>query len=372
MSDRFVSFNRRALLLSALLAACGSLPAKAQEFFPAPRDFVIDKACNATKSIRTQAEPTPLDVGQSYAARGVNRRSNPTHAFIRAGNASKWADLTCGHFADGAAAWPGEVSNNPPQEGKACLPFFDDVDNPVDVAAGGHVDITPRAPTPSPFDNALTTLCGKPGKVVSRDEFKTLMHGHPTELRDIRVFTGGQVFADRPKPATDEDYLADLIDAWFSLAAFDHILCGEPGTGRRATIGGLHFWARYLDLQNEHNACRMNNFRQNEVMPGEIYTFGARMKNAQGQFVQHSTKGYALTMSGEDILKIATRAFQENPTPSTESTGCLLPVMDGGKQFTTVFVRRASGIRTFYPDATPNDPRDKHNPDCKAAINSGN
>jgi hypothetical protein len=371
MTPRFKLPGGRALFISALLIACASLPAKAQEFFAAPRDFVIDKACNATRSIRTQAEPTPLDVGQSYAARGVNRRSNPTHAFIRVGNASKWADLTCGHFADGGAPWSGEASNTPPEESKACLPFFDDVDNPVDVAVGGHVDITPPAPTPSAFDDAITTLCGSPGKVVSRDEFKALMRAHPSELRTIRTFTEGQVFADRPKPATDDDYLTDLTDAWFSLAAFDHIFCGEPGTGHRATIGGLHFWARYLELQNEHNACRINNFRQNEVMAGEIYTFGTRMKNAEGKFAQHSTKGYALTMSGEDILKIATRAFEENPTPSTESTGCLLPVTDGGKQFTTVFVRRASGIRTFYPDATPNGPRDQRNPDCKAAIDSG-
>ena len=91
---------------------------------------------------------------------------------------------------------------------------------------------------------------------------------------------------------------------------------------------------------------------------------GAKIKVNGGE-ASSRIKGYGLTLSAADILKVATKAFAENPTASTESKGCLLPLEDEGKQFTTVFVRRAGGIRTFYPDATP-DP--KKNRDCKAEI----
>ncbi|NET35268.1 MAG: EndoU domain-containing protein [Cyanothece sp. SIO1E1] len=52
-------------------------------------------------------------------------------------------------------------------------------------------------------------------------------------------------------------------------------------------------------------------------------------------------------------MKISTKAFRDNPTNSRESTGCLLDIKDDCKNFKAVFVRRASGVRTFYPDATP-------------------
>lgn len=363
------------LAFSALaLMIAGALPAMAQDFFPAPRDFVIDKACDATRAIRTGADPVALEVGKSYPARGVNRPGNPSHAYIRVGNAEKWVALGCGHFADGAQPSPGGVADGgggrPGKEAgdKQCLPFFDTVDNPEKLG-NGTADITPPPPVLNAFDKAVDNACGAPGKVVSEDEFKALMRAHPDVLERIRSFTGGQVFANRPAAGSADAYLADLTEAWFKIEAFDHIFCGEVD-GR--SIGGLHFAGRYLQLQESGAACRMDNFRQNEVVPGVIYTMGARMKTADGRFVQHSTKGYGLTMSAEDILKIATRAFKENPTSSTQSTGCLLSVTDDGKQFTTVFVRRQAGIRTFYPDATPNGRRDRQNELCRAGVVSQN
>ncbi len=77
------------------------------------------------------------------------------------------------------------------------------------------------------------------------------------------------------------------------------------------------------------------------------------MKRADGGWASFHIRGYGLTLSAADLIKIITRAFAENPTSSNSSSGCLLDVTDGGVNFTTVFVRRAKGIRTFFPDATP-------------------
>jgi Bacterial EndoU nuclease len=369
MTRRYAISAGRGLFFSAVFVIAGVLQAQAQDFFAAPRDFIVDRACNATRAIRSQADPVPLDVGKTYPARGVNRSGNPTHAFIRVGEANKWVELGCGHFADGASPAPGTVSDASSGGDRECLPFFDEVDNPESVGFGGKADITPKPPSLDSLDKAIMGVCGKPGKVVTEDEFKTMLRGQPGVIERIKAFTGGKVYADRPVPASNEDYLTDLTDAWFKIKAFDHIFCGEP-EGR--SIGGLHFRARYLQLQETGDACRMTNLRQNEVVPDVIYTMGVRMKNASGQIVQHSRKGYGLTMSGEDLLKIVTRAFEENPTTSTQSTGCLLPVVDDGKQFTTVFVRRAVGIRTFFPDATPNGKGEQQNPACTAAIDTKN
>ncbi len=352
----------------------GSTPSSAQEFFAERREFILDKSCDATRTIRTQADPSPLAAGASVAGRGVNRRAGPTHVFVVVGNANKWLDLGCGHFADGLDALGTAAADGRPSPGRQaqCLPFFDDEANPVTIGHGGTIDMTPKAPSLDAFDVALNDVCGAPGKVTTRDEFRGLMRAHPGVLDGLRAFTGGKVFAARPASATAEAYLADLTDAWYEVKAFDHIFCGEPNpaaTGGK--IGGLHFRARYLQLQRNGDACRMSNHAQNEAVEGVIYTLGVHMKNASGRLVPDATKGYGLTLSGEDILKVVTRAFAENPTPSAGSTGCLLPVEDDGRAFKAVFVRRAAGIRTFYPDATPNGRGDRINPPCAATVATG-
>ena len=351
-------------------------PARAQEFFPAPRDFVIEKACDAHRAIRSQTDPVPLQTGTAYPARGVNRKDGATHAFIRVGSDNKWVALSCGRFADGGepagaatgGAKTGDEAATLPQLDKGqCLPFFDDSPATVTVGVGGAVDISPPPPALDPFDRAVADVCGPPGKAVSRQEFAALFAAHPDVAQRLMAFTAGKVFADRPAHTVLDPYIADLTEAWFAIKAFDHIFCGEPSL-TRGQIGGLHFHGRYLRLQQAGQACRMNNFSQNEVVPGVIYTMGVIMKNAAGNWVRDARKGYGLTLSAEDLLKVATRAFAENPTPAAESSGCLLPVSDDGRQFTSVFVRRSTGIRTFYPDATPNGRGGKQNPPCTAPI----
>jgi hypothetical protein len=353
--------NTRWLAAFCLITALTGLqPAYAQVFFPQPRDFVLDQPCEAYTSLKKQTNPVTLEVGKTYSALGENKQPGGTHAFIKLDNENKWLDLACGHYADGGAAAP--PADTPANTDANCLPFFDNVDNPVKVNVGGTVDITPPAPALNAFDLAINTTCGAAGKVVTEEEFKTLLRNNPEVLQRIKAFTNHRVYANRPARESTDDYLQDLTDAWFALKAFDHIMCGEPEAG--SAIGGLHFHGRYVQLQATGEACRMNNYRQNEVVPGVLYSMGATMKAANGGIARSSIKGYGLTLSAEDILKVATRAFAANPTNSSESTACLLPVADDGVNFSSVFVRRAAGIRTFYPDATPasNDPK------CEAAI----
>ncbi|MEA5503660.1 EndoU domain-containing protein [Halotia wernerae UHCC 0503] len=72
-----------------------------------------------------------------------------------------------------------------------------------------------------------------------------------------------------------------------------------------------------------------------------------------------SIKGYAYTLSAEEILAIPALAYKNNPNTSSTNTVCHWSVTDEGRTFKAVFVRRSGGIRTFYPDATPGS-----NPNC--------
>lgn len=229
------------------------------------------------------------------------------------------------------------------------LPFFDNIDNPVfGLAYGSPADVTPPAPILNSFDTAVVNLCGAPGTVVSRAAFQSMMLNNPTVLANVKASVGGFLKAGR---TSDADFLNDLTDIWFNVKGFDHVFCGEPVQG--GSIGGLHFVGRYVQLQNQGLAGRLaNNTSREEVVPNTIYTMGVVMKVGTGT-AQSSIKGYPYTLDAEEILSKVSLGYKNNPNTTTTNQVCLLSVTDEGRTFKAVFVRREGGIRTFYPDATP-------------------
>lgn len=333
----------------------------AQVYFSQANEFILDRTCDAVTSIKKHSNASPLAAGQAFPALGTNREPNPTHVYLQIGVDKKWLELSCGHYGKAAA----DTVTTQPQPAtaptNACLPFFDNSNNPVRLK-NGLADITPPAPVLDAFGQALNAACGSAGNKVSSEEFKQLMRQHPEVLTRIKAFTQDKVFANRPAKMAAEEYLQDLTEAWFAVHAFDHIFCGEPEAN--GPIGGLHYVGRYLQLQQTGEACRMDNLRQNEVVPKVLYSMGVIMHFGNNT-ARSSIKGYGLTLTAEDLLKVVTRAFAENPTDSRDkTTACLVPIQDDGYQFTAVFARRSVGIRTFYPDASPS-PTD---PACKRGI----
>ncbi|MFW9262256.1 EndoU domain-containing protein [Nostoc sp. CALU 546] len=240
-------------------------------------------------------------------------------------------------------------SSTSPSLPAGSVPFFDTINNPVSgLAYGSPGDVTPAAPTLNTFDRAVTDLCGQPGTVVSPSNFQLMMTNNPTVLANIKQYVGGYLVLGR---TSDADFLADLTNVWFNADGFEHILCGEPVAG--GSIGGLHFVGRYVELQEKGLAGRLNNnASREEVVPNVIYTIGAIVK-VGNTTAQSSIKGYAYTLSAEEILAIAALGYKNNPNTSSTNTVCHLNVTDQGNMFKAVFVRRDGGIRTFYPDATP-------------------
>jgi hypothetical protein len=313
----------------------------AQTFFPTPKTFTVTKSCNATTSL-SGGSPVALTVNKGYVALGENKIPDGTHSRITVqGVGDRWVALSCGTY--------GTVNGGGNTGGGATLPsgtvaFFDNINNPVSgLKFGSPADVTPVAPPLNAFDTAVVNLCGAPGKVVSTNEFRSMMNANPTVLENIKA-------AVSPTSSTP-DFLTELTNMWFNIKGFDHVMCGEPVAG--GSIGGLHFFGRYVELQNKGLAGRLtNNLNNEEVLSGSVYTMGVKMK--VGDSTSQSTiKGYGYTLNAEEILRVGSYAFKKNPTTSSTSTACILPVTDDGKSFKMVFVRRNNGIRTFFPDATP-------------------
>ena len=245
--------------------------------------------------------------------------------------------------------WQNSMQAQSSQQDPKLLPFFDNVDNPVPVGfpAGQKLDITPSPPLLNSFDQAVLKVCGPVGTRVSTNKFKQLLSFYPDVLQKLQQVSGGEL---RPGRREKAQFLEDLTNIWFKRRAFEHIFCGEIYNAN--DIGGLNFYGRYLQLQNDGIGGRLeNNQRREEVVPGVIYTMGVIIKQ-KNRTVTDVIKGYGYLSNAEEILLDTTQIFK---LQGNSEGSCIYNVRDKetGNSFSTVFVRQEKAIITFYPDATP-------------------
>ncbi|MDJ0734139.1 MAG: EndoU domain-containing protein [Nostocaceae cyanobacterium] len=229
------------------------------------------------------------------------------------------------------------------------IPFFDNQDNPVPVGfpAGQKLDISPPAPELNKFDKAVLKICGPMGTNVKPHQFKRLLSYYPDVVEKLQKATGGEI---RPGRRIKSEFIQDLTNIWFREKGFEHIFCGEIYNAN--DIGGLHFYGRYLEIQNTKIGGRLpNNIQRQEVVPGVIYTMGVVVKQGD-RLVRDVIKGYGYLSNAQEMLIDTTKIFKLQG--NTEGA-CIYNVKDWetGKTFPTVFVRKNKAIITYYPDATP-------------------
>ena len=342
---------------------------------PPSGTFTALQACPATQAINGRNPGNvQLTVGTSYTAIGFN---NPQRQFVfvavrGATPERRWVRATCGEFQalDGTIITPTptpDVSPTPeptPEptnpSNSSLLPFFDTKTNPVAVnfPRGEQKDISPRPPELNVFDRKILTLCGAGFDApVSDVKFRQLMTFYPDVVRKLKQATGGEL---KPNRNSDSQFLDDLTAIWFEQKGFKHIFCGEKD-GK--SIGGLHFVGRYLELQQNGiggRILRTGDGRKatQEVVDGEIYTFGVAIVQNGRLIADNPIKGYPYTLNAQEMLLEGTRGFKLFKSDSRESKGCLLTIaVPGTTPYQAVFVKKAGAIRTFYPDATPDTTR---------------
>lgn len=344
---------------------------------PPTGTFTATQACPATQAINGRNPGNvKLTVGVLYVAEGFNA---PQREFVLlevpgASPDRRWVKATCGDFQarDGISPTPTPTPTLTPsptptpspipsiQPGTSLLPFFDTEINPVpvDFPRGEQKDISPPPPALEEFDRRILALCGAEFDApVSNTKFRQLMTFYPDVVRKLKQVTGGEL---KPNRRSDSQFLDDLTAIWFEQKGFKHIFCGEKD-GK--SIGGLHFVGRYLEFQQKGIAGRIlsaANGRKatQEVVDGEIYTFGVAIVQNGRVIADNPIKGYPYTLNAQETLLEGTRGFKLFKSNSKESKGCLLTIaVPGTAPYQAVFVKKAGAIRTFYPDATPDNDR---------------
>ncbi|PSB25480.1 EndoU domain-containing protein [Stenomitos frigidus] len=342
---------------------------------PPTGTFTATQVCPATQAINGRNPGNvKLTVGTLYAAQGFN---SPQRQFVLlavpgATPDRRWVSATCGEFQanGGSNPTPSPTPDPTPDSSPtprptnspiaSLLPFFDTENNPVpvDFPSGAQKDISPPPPELEEFDRKILTLCGAEFDApVSSAKFRQLMTFYPDVVRKLKQVTAGEL---KPNRRSDSQFLDDLTAIWFEQKGFKHIFCGEKD-GK--SIGGLHFVGRYLEFQQKGIAGRIlraGNGRKatQEVVDGEIYTFGVAIVQNGRVIADNPIKGYPYTLNAQETLLEGTRGFKLFKSTSSESKGCLLTVtVPGTTPYQAVFVKKAGAIRTFYPDATPDTSR---------------
>ena len=231
------------------------------------------------------------------------------------------------------------------QASQSCAPFFDNLNNPVltkvfDESTHKFVktngDMTPDAPRVDNLDEAFLSVCGAWGDQVSAGAIRSLLDRFPDQLihplKDLL-------------PAGATQAREKLVSIWTAKRAFEHIFCGQPKTKK---IGGLHFGARYLQLQKQGTICRKMANSSDELLEGRVYTVG--ITSAKGS---DDKKGYALGEQAADIFYEASWVFLRHCSSGNNSNfGCLARSATEPTVLNKFFCAQGKGVITRYSVAS--------------------
>ena len=238
-------------------------------------------------------------------------------------------------------------------------PFFDSVETGelLSFPRGIEVDAMPKPPMVTEFDQQVLNTCGAFGSGVSVDQVRSLFEKNPDIVAQIKQAVEESIVPPPGVPIrrqSKEAFFEDLVAMWTGQRGFEHIFCGQVKGNQ---IRGLHFAARYYELQRKGVAGRLpSNQRQEEVILGLVYTVGIQAK-VNGRMLNDSKAGYSYVSSALEILIDGTRAYTQFKINSGQNNSvCLYNAEDIEtlQKFKAVFVKNDRGIVTLYPDATPN------------------
>lgn len=241
----------------------------------------------------------------------------------------------------------------------ACVTVVDTPDECVNNSSGinpffkteeySKCGTLPSPPLLNEFDKAVLDVCGDWGSTPGVEDFKNILNEEKYKeyVDELYQKLDHQVFTPNADLETFKNELAEL---WFNRDGFTHIMCGQPKLGR---LGGMHFFGRYLQAQENKWVGRYYDDDLTDEVSDKVFTIGVMFKNVNGQLVVDPRKGYDFLHANEIILH-ATSAYkglsQNSQLAEQRNRHCLY----GNEDVTYVFVARKNSIVTFFADLTPN------------------
>lgn len=225
----------------------------------------------------------------------------------------------------------------------SCQPFFDhskdkvisNVAQPGGVLKPGEVDITPEPQMSTAFGERALEICGEFGSKVDSKAVAMLAESFsPDLLKELaREFPG----------MTDVQLRGAIVKAWVGTNGFEHVFCGQPKIDK---VGGLHFAARYYELQQKGELCRLeNNLANEEILPDNVFTIGV----ATSDGVIDRKKGFSIRQTAEDIFFEGARTYLRNcAAPSKQRRVCVSRFYKDDSFGSQFVCAPGKGIITFY------------------------
>tara|TARA_R110001583_G_scaffold160300_1_gene312187 strand:+ start:505 stop:2058 length:1554 start_codon:yes stop_codon:yes gene_type:complete len=248
--------------------------------------------------------------------------------------------------------WDYDLDVNKDQDkDNKCDDFFDDDESTIAL---------PLPPELDNFDRMTLRACGPIRGSVSRNEFKQLIN----DFYDT-IFRNKNNLPVELTGLSKTQTINEFYRLWNLYGGFNHIFCGDWDRG---SIGGFHNTGRYLQLQMEGQACYQKSPRE-EVKPGFVYTIGAESSDGKNK---HPIKGYSYNRSALNLFTLATNSFYtylnnddgwERKHNDLWEKNIFVRATEADQIITYRVLAQASdpknkrtyGIKTIYPDLTPND-----------------
>ncbi|AHC39018.1 EndoU domain-containing protein [Ehrlichia muris] len=206
----------------------------------------------------------------------------------------------------------------------------------------------PVAPEMNKFDRAVLNVCGNWGNTPRADFFKLILDNIEYKEYVDKLYEGlnHQVFTPNASLAQFKDELTEL---WFNQQAFAHIMCGQPEILK---LGGMHFFGRYIQAQENHWAGRHYDSAVVDEVSDKVYTIGVIFRNSNSQLTIDHRKGCDFTHADEIILN-ATKAYKEFSKHTKLSDDVTKKCLYNNNGVTYTFVAKKGAIFTFYSTLTP-------------------
>lgn len=209
-----------------------------------------------------------------------------------------------------------------------------------------------KAPELSAVDREILALCpARPDVSVSAGDVQRFFSNHYDDARIQRALAAAG--RSRTGASAKKANIEWLTSLWVSTGprnAFTHVFCGDDWL--KGPIGGLHYQARYAQLEAEGKLCYDGPVRGNKAIQGDQYLISFHGV-APWSCGEKKTGGFSRSQDAVSTAAIGTRAFVRCcARDGAKKEGGVYSAPDLGGTSWQIFCGTRNGtygIATLYP-----------------------